>query len=130
MPPPPRPPPQHAWRLTDRYLYLTGETVRAPRRPVAVVVARTPTGWVSRATLRDTLWHVYPSHESVQDVHDWLVRDLTALTPISSRAAMRAHLATRLAEGAACPLEAWAPDPRSSSDAAAERVLRHLESGC
>lgn len=106
--------------LATRYIF--GEHAEQTHGLAFLVATPTGTGWRVRSTLHGALNHDYVSYESFGEVMDWLDLDLHR----AFVSTIREEVAELLANGAAGSLAA---DPTLASDAAAERVLRHLEHG-
>ena len=96
--------------------------------PVLIVLSMLPDGTVrSRSTTPDAFDHVYPKAGDFERVLDWIHMELSQPLITWSREEAQEHLTTR-------EPSAWGSlsnlDSSLSTDARAERVLRHLERCC
>lgn len=90
---------------------------------------RRRSGWRCRSTDASRMQVEYASSETVHEVCRWIDGDLKYPYHLTmNREEVLEHLATHWSSLVESP--AWmAPDPSLPQDAAAERVLRHLECG-
>ena len=108
--------------------YIVGN-LQGDERPVVAAVTPTSVGWKCRSTVRGALCHDYVSDESVGNVRSWVERDLSGKDYFftRNREEVLERLATRF--GTSDSVGFLTPGAHLSSMDAAERVLRHLESG-
>ena len=124
-------------RALSPFMYATGTLPSSPAAaPASVVLAlrATPRGWISRSTARGRLSHDYDARLQLRDVKEWIGTELASVHFTPNREEMLERLSSRIRRWdehpGDPPLGRFAPDPTRSPAEAAERVLRHLESGC
>lgn len=98
-------------------------------QPVIAAITPTRCGWKCRSTLRNALNHDYVSFESTEHIREWLELQVHPRDSFitQNREEVAERLAIRLASNDV--LGFLAPDANLSPDAAAERLLQHLECG-
>lgn len=114
-----------------KFIYVfaqhTGSAPFVSEQTVLIVFTRTPKGWVSRSTLRDHFHHEYSSHESFENVIEWLHLETKRHYITTDRAEALAVLKAPYESSAAHRLRDSEWDATMPVDMQMDRVLQRLE---